>query len=43
MQDSKIKEHWAEIAQMELFQQLGVLPNSADPTSIVTTGSQTGE
>jgi predicted ester cyclase len=26
LQDGKIKEHWAEIAQMELFQQIGVLP-----------------
>ncbi|HKB62595.1 MAG TPA: ester cyclase [Burkholderiales bacterium] len=26
LQDGKIKEHWAEIAMMELLQQVGVLP-----------------
>jgi predicted ester cyclase len=26
VQDGKIKEHWAEIAMMELLQQVGVLP-----------------
>ena len=26
VQDGKIKEHWAEISQMELLQQIGVLP-----------------
>jgi len=26
LQDGRIKEHWAEIAMMELLQQVGVLP-----------------
>jgi predicted ester cyclase len=28
VQDGKIREHWAEIAMMELLQQIGVLPKA---------------
>ena len=29
LKDGKIREHWAEIAMMELLQQIGVLPQIA--------------
>lgn len=31
LQDGKIAERWAEVSMMELLQQIGALPNPADP------------
>jgi predicted ester cyclase len=33
LKDGKIIEHWAEISQMELFQQIGVLPQLGAPAN----------
>ena len=36
VQDGTIREHWAEIAMMELLQQIGVLPQNAESGGAVS-------